>query len=100
MSDLSYAYDTLPLSDEEVALLRSVLDQFSSDSERVIERFVMQVHNPRIAEDNRCIYLLSTADIDTIKAALQAAITAAMASARRRRLAVLLKWVYLQTYDT
>lgn len=99
MSDLSYSYDTIPLSDEEVALLQPVLKQFAPDSGRVIERFVVQVNNPRIGEDDRCIYLVSTADIEAIKTALQAAIADTSEPARKRRLAALLKWVYWQTDD-
>lgn len=99
MSNQSNAFDTLPLSDDEVALLRSVLEQSSCDSGRIVERLAVQSNNPRIGADDRCIYVLSAADIELAKTALQAAIATAPAPARKRRITMLLQWVHGQTDD-
>ena len=99
MSEQSYTYDTLPLSDEEVTLLRSILEQFSLDSDRIVERLIVQSNNPRIGENNRCIYVLTAADIESVKTALQTAIETATTSARSKRLTSLLQWVHEQTDD-
>ena len=60
----------LPLSDREVALVRTVLARFSAHAGRLVQTLEAQAGNPPISEENRRIYILDVGDVEWIETAL------------------------------
>ena len=97
-SDLN-DFVTLPLSDREVALVRTVLAQFSAHAGRIVQMLEEQTGNPRTSERERRIYVLEASDVERIEAALSDAIAVASTD-RKQQLTAIRRWIRRRLEDT
>ena len=93
---MTHNYYTMPLKNQEFALLRTVIGRFSQDAERLVARLEAQGGNPIVDDGDRRIYVLAPSDVEAISVALCTAIATAPSPVYRQRLVALLEWMRRQ----